>query len=71
MSLNQVRVEDYLPVPQLEEEEEYPHVLRVGWSVCDAGLTLGEDPFSYGYGGTGKASTNLRFKVRLHCYHES
>lgn len=59
----EVKVEDYLPVPQLEEEEQHPHVLRCGWSINDAGLTLGEDPFSYGYGGTGKASTNLRFKV--------
>lgn len=58
----EAKVEDYLPVPQLEEEEQHPHVLRVGWSVNDAGLTLGEDPLSYGYGGTGKASTNLRFK---------
>ncbi|XP_045583162.2 heterogeneous nuclear ribonucleoprotein U-like protein 1 isoform X2 [Procambarus clarkii] len=58
----EVKVEDYLPVPQLEEEEQHPHVLRCGWSINDAGLTLGEDPFSYGYGGTGKASTNLRFK---------
>ncbi|KAG0716808.1 Heterogeneous nuclear ribonucleoprotein U-like protein 1 [Chionoecetes opilio] len=58
----EVKGEDYLPVPQLEEDEQHPHVLRVGWSVDDAGLTLGEDPFSYGYGGTGKASTNLKFK---------
>lgn len=58
----EAKVEDYMPVPQLEEEEQHPHVLRVGWSVDDAGLTLGEDPFSYGYGGTGKASTNLKFK---------
>lgn len=58
----EVKGEDYMPVPQLEEEEQHPHVLRVGWSVDDAGLTLGEDPFSYGYGGTGKASTNLKFK---------
>ncbi|XP_050722479.1 heterogeneous nuclear ribonucleoprotein U-like protein 1 isoform X2 [Eriocheir sinensis] len=58
----EVKVEDYLPVPQLEEEEQHPHVLRVGWSVDDAGLTLGEDPFSYGYGGTAKASTDLKFK---------
>lgn len=60
----EVKCEDNLPVPQLEDEQ-HPHVLRVGWSVDEAGLTLGEDPLSYGYGGTGKASTNLRFKVRV------
>ncbi|XP_064092995.1 heterogeneous nuclear ribonucleoprotein U-like protein 1 isoform X2 [Macrobrachium nipponense] len=58
-----VKVLDCLPVPHLEEDEQHPHVVRVGWSIDEAGLTLGEDPFSYGYGGTGKASTNLKFKV--------
>ncbi|KAJ9579717.1 hypothetical protein L9F63_004643, partial [Diploptera punctata] len=36
------------------EDEPSPHVLRVG---C-----LGEEPLSYGYGGTGKASTDCKFK---------
>ncbi|XP_068210921.1 heterogeneous nuclear ribonucleoprotein U-like protein 1 [Palaemon carinicauda] len=58
----EVKVLDYLSVPHLEEDEQHPHVVRVGWSIDEAGLTLGEDPFSYGYGGTGKASTNLKFK---------
>lgn len=58
----EVKVLDCLPVPHLEEDEQHPHVVRVGWSIDEAGLTLGEDPFSYGYGGTGKASTNLKFK---------
>ena len=34
---------------------------RVGWSVEEAGLGLGEVPFSYGYGGTGKAVVNNRY----------
>lgn len=58
----EVKVTDFLPVPHLEEDEQNPHVVRVGWSVDEAGLTLGEDPFSYGYDGTGKASTDLDFK---------
>lgn len=36
-------------------------VCRVGWSVDDAGLQLGEEAFSYGYGGTGKKSVNSLF----------
>ncbi|XP_064089121.1 heterogeneous nuclear ribonucleoprotein U-like protein 1 [Macrobrachium nipponense] len=57
----EVKVEDHLAVPHLEEEQ-HPHVLRCGWSIDDAGMTLGEEPFSYGYGGTAKASTDLKFK---------
>ena len=52
-------------VSHLEEAEQHPHVLRLGWSVDDTNLTLGEEPLSYGYGGTGKASTDLKFKVHL------
>ncbi|XP_068210926.1 heterogeneous nuclear ribonucleoprotein U-like protein 1 isoform X1 [Palaemon carinicauda] len=57
----EVKVEDHLEVPHLENEQ-HPHVIRCGWSIDDAGLTLGEEPFSYGYGGTAKASTDLKFK---------
>ncbi len=35
---------------------------RVGWSVIDSDLSLGEDKLSYGFGGTGKAATNRQFK---------
>ncbi|XP_018015790.1 heterogeneous nuclear ribonucleoprotein U-like protein 1 isoform X2 [Hyalella azteca] len=49
-------------VPQLEESEQHPHVIRVGWSVDDSTLTLGEEPNGWGYGGTGKISTDLKFK---------
>ncbi|KAH8867594.1 Heterogeneous nuclear ribonucleoprotein U-like protein 1 [Schistosoma japonicum] len=37
------------------------HVLRIGWSTEDADFTLGEEPQSYGYGGTGKKSCNNKF----------
>ncbi|KAF2356981.1 SAP domain [Trinorchestia longiramus] len=49
-------------VPQLEESEQHPYVVRLGWSVDDSTFTLGEEPNSWGYGGTGKASTDLKFK---------
>ncbi|CAL4107107.1 unnamed protein product [Meganyctiphanes norvegica] len=55
-------IEEEIPVPHLEAEEQHPHVLRVGWSIDDAGMVLGEEKLSYGYGGTGKASVNLKFK---------
>lgn len=44
------------------EDEPNPNVLRVGWSVQNSSLQLGEEPLSYGYGGTGKISTNCQFK---------
>lgn len=47
---------------QLPIDELNPHVLRLGFSVDSTSMQLGEEPLSYGYGGTGKASTNCRFK---------
>lgn len=44
------------------QDEEYPHVLRAGWSVALTSMQLGEDKLSYGYGGTGKISTGNNFK---------
>ncbi|RZF32122.1 hypothetical protein LSTR_LSTR003985 [Laodelphax striatellus] len=44
------------------EDEPNPNVLRIGWSVCTTSMQLGEEPLSYGYGGTGKISTNCNFK---------
>uniref|UniRef100_A0A1B6DK31 SAP domain-containing protein n=1 Tax=Clastoptera arizonana TaxID=38151 RepID=A0A1B6DK31_9HEMI len=43
------------------EDEQNPNVLRVGWSILSSGMLLGEEPFSYGFGGTGKAATNCNF----------
>jgi len=48
-------------VDHLPKDEANSHVLRVGWSVASTGLNLGEEAFSYGYGGTGKASTESNF----------
>lgn len=47
---------DHLP-----PEETSRHVVRVGWSTDDTSMQLGEEKFSYGFGGTGKASTNCKF----------
>ncbi|XP_034944568.1 heterogeneous nuclear ribonucleoprotein U-like protein 2 isoform X2 [Chelonus insularis] len=43
------------------QNEEYPHVLRAGWSTAFTSMQLGEEKFSYGYGGTGKISTGNNF----------
>ena len=49
-----------LPV-NMPETERTPHVMRVGWSTDLSSFQVGEDTFSYGYGGTGKCSVNNKF----------
>ncbi|XP_041363926.1 YLP motif-containing protein 1-like [Gigantopelta aegis] len=44
-----------------DHNEENPHILRVGWSIDSSSFQLGEEPWSYGYGGTGKFSSNNKF----------
>lgn len=58
----EVKVVENLAVSHLEESEPNHHVVRVGWSVDSTTYQLGEDPFSYGYGGTAKISQNCEFK---------
>nr|KAG5689769.1 hypothetical protein BaRGS_031170 [Batillaria attramentaria] len=58
----EVKLLENLNVDHLPSDETNPHVLRVGWSVDDSSLQLGEEALSYGYGGTGKASTECQFK---------
>lgn len=43
------------------ENEQSPHVLRVGWSVQGTSMQLGEEPLTYGFGGTGKISSANKF----------
>ncbi|XP_052265437.1 uncharacterized protein LOC127867956 isoform X2 [Dreissena polymorpha] len=44
-----------------DHQEEDPHIIRVGWSMDYTSFQLGEEPDSFGYGGTGKFSTNCKF----------
>ena len=37
-------------------------MVRIGWSLDSCSTQLGEEPFSYGYGGSGKKSTTGRFE---------
>ncbi|NWX48472.1 HNRL1 protein, partial [Steatornis caripensis] len=55
-------VNEEISVKHLPATEPDPHVVRVGWSLDSCGTQLGEEPFSYGYGGTGKKSTNCKFE---------
>lgn len=44
------------------QDEEYSHVLRVGWSASYTSMQLGEDKLSYGYSGIGKKCTDNKFE---------
>ncbi|GFQ73559.1 heterogeneous nuclear ribonucleoprotein U-like protein 1 [Trichonephila clavata] len=57
----EVKIGAHLNVSHLPADEPNPHVVRVGFSAESTSLQLGEDPLSYGYGGTGKISTNCKF----------
>lgn len=43
-------------------DEKSPCVARVGWSIDGSDYQLGEDKFSWGYGGSGKSSTDSKFR---------
>nr|XP_006819056.1 PREDICTED: heterogeneous nuclear ribonucleoprotein U-like protein 1-like [Saccoglossus kowalevskii] len=45
----------------MPDTESAKHVCRVGWSVHSSNSQLGESNLSYGYGGTGKSSSNNKF----------
>lgn len=51
----EVRLERKLLTTQLEEQEDIdPYGLRVGWSMANTSLLLGEDEFSFAYDGRSK-----------------
>lgn len=57
----EVRIDANQPTEHLENEF-CPNALRIGWSVNDSSLQLGEEAFSFGYGGTGKISSECKFR---------
>ncbi|CAC5387390.1 HNRNPUL1 [Mytilus coruscus] len=57
----EVKLLENLSVDHLPPEEIITHVLRVGWSASTTSMQLGEEPLSFGFGGTGKASTDTKF----------
>ncbi|NWR62868.1 HNRL1 protein, partial [Bucorvus abyssinicus] len=58
-----LQVNEEISVKHLPSTEPDPHVVRVGWSLDSCSTQLGEEPFSYGYGGTGRKSTNCKFEA--------
>ncbi|XP_078674996.1 uncharacterized protein LOC144912971 isoform X10 [Branchiostoma floridae x Branchiostoma belcheri] len=58
----EVKITEDLDVKHLPTDEPDPVVSRVGWSIDYSSIQLGEEPFSYGYGGTAKASASCKFK---------
>ncbi|XP_042202227.1 heterogeneous nuclear ribonucleoprotein U-like protein 1, partial [Callorhinchus milii] len=58
----EVKINEEMAVKHLPVTEPDPHVVRVGWSLDSCNTQLGEEEFSFGYGGTAKKSTNCRFE---------
>nr|XP_057935969.1 heterogeneous nuclear ribonucleoprotein U-like protein 1 [Doryrhamphus excisus] len=57
----EMKINEEIPVKHLPSSEPDPHVVRIGWSINHSSTQLGEEPFSYGYGGTGKKSSDCKF----------
>uniref|UniRef100_A0A665V530 Heterogeneous nuclear ribonucleoprotein U like 1 n=1 Tax=Echeneis naucrates TaxID=173247 RepID=A0A665V530_ECHNA len=57
----EMKINEEIPVKHLPSSEPDPHVVRIGWSLNHCGTQLGEEPFSFGYGGTGKKSSDCKF----------
>ncbi|XP_046875984.1 heterogeneous nuclear ribonucleoprotein U-like protein 1 isoform X1 [Hypomesus transpacificus] len=58
----EMKINEEISVKHLPSSEPDPHVVRIGWSLDSCSTQLGEEPFSYGYGGTGKKSLNCKFE---------
>ncbi|XP_058238597.1 heterogeneous nuclear ribonucleoprotein U-like protein 1 isoform X2 [Hemibagrus wyckioides] len=58
----EMKITEEIAVKHLPSSEPDPHVVRIGWSLDSCSTQLGEEPSSYGYGGTGKKSSNCKFE---------
>ncbi|KAL6463449.1 hypothetical protein MHYP_G00278400 [Metynnis hypsauchen] len=58
----EMKINEEISVKHLPSSEPDPHVVRIGWSLDSCSTQLGEEPMSYGYGGTGKKSCNCKFE---------
>ncbi|KAL6115757.1 hnrnpul1 [Pungitius sinensis] len=57
----EMKINEEIPVKHLPGSEPDPHVVRIGWSLNHCSTQLGEEAFSFGYGGTGKKSADCKF----------
>uniref|UniRef100_A0A803TFI5 B30.2/SPRY domain-containing protein n=1 Tax=Anolis carolinensis TaxID=28377 RepID=A0A803TFI5_ANOCA len=67
----EMKINEEISVKHLPPTEPDPHVVRIGWSLDSCSTQLGEELFSYGYGGTGKKSTNCKFENYGECFSEN
>nr|XP_055056450.1 heterogeneous nuclear ribonucleoprotein U-like protein 1 [Misgurnus anguillicaudatus] len=58
----EIKITEEISVKHLPSSEPDPHVVRIGWSLDSCSTQLGEELHSFGYGGTGKKSTNCKFE---------
>uniref|UniRef100_A0A8C7Y5B2 Heteroous nuclear ribonucleoprotein U like 1 n=1 Tax=Oryzias sinensis TaxID=183150 RepID=A0A8C7Y5B2_9TELE len=57
----EMKINEEIQVKHLPSSEPDPHVVRIGWSLDHCSTQLGEEAFSFGYGGTGKKSSDCKF----------
>ncbi|KAG7209903.1 hypothetical protein KM043_011499 [Ampulex compressa] len=55
----EVKISEYCQVNM--QDEQRPHLLRIGWSVPYSSMQLGEEKLSYGYDTAGKKLTDKEF----------
>uniref|UniRef100_A0AAY5F5Q2 Uncharacterized protein n=1 Tax=Electrophorus electricus TaxID=8005 RepID=A0AAY5F5Q2_ELEEL len=67
----EMKINEEISVKHLPSSEPDPHVVRIGWSLDSCSTQLGEEAFSYGYGGTGKKSSNCKFEDYGEKFHEN
>ncbi|XP_038829489.1 heterogeneous nuclear ribonucleoprotein U-like protein 1 isoform X2 [Salvelinus namaycush] len=58
----EMKIFEEIAVKHLPSSEPDPHVVRIGWSLDSCSTQLGEEAFSFGYGGTGKKSSDCKFE---------
>ncbi|CAG5116918.1 unnamed protein product [Candidula unifasciata] len=57
----EVKLESYQDARCEGQNRQHSHLIRVGWSSATSSFALGEDVWSFGYGGWGKFSTDGKF----------
>ena len=59
----EINIEDYCECPDVPKcSEAEPHMFRVGWSVIESSMQLGENKYSFAYCNNGKKCTDKVFE---------
>lgn len=64
----EVKLEAYQAARCDGQHREHSQLVRIGWSTGASSFALGEDEWSFGYGGSGKFSTAGRFYDYGECF---